>query len=255
MKCCEITKELEKLSPLHFACPWDNVGLMVGSGDDEINRVLVTLDCDDAAIGRAIKEKADLVVSHHPLIFGGLQKVNDASLTGSRVLRLIRNHIDVYSMHTNFDIKGGMASLAGERIGMKEPRILEKSTETEGLGRWDIFAEDTVGNWAEKVKNSFGLPNVSVFGDMKRRVTKVAIAPGSGKEAVSQAVSLGIELIITGDVGHHTGIDAVACGCSVIDAGHYGIEHIFIEFTGDYLRQVTDCQVITMPKKLPYVVV
>lgn len=254
MKCSEITKKLETLSPPKYACEWDNVGLMAGSGEDEIESVLVTLDCDERAIDYAISNSIDLIVSHHPLIFGGLNKVNDSSLTGKRVLKLIRSGIDVYSMHTNFDIKGGMAELAAKMLGMENPQILEETCDGEGLGRWDVFPKNTVGSWADKVKDCFGLPNVSVFGDLQRQVTKVAIAPGSGKDAVSRAVRLGVELIVTGDVGHHTGTDAVACGCSVIDAGHYGIEHIFIDFIGEYLKKHTDCMVLKVPEKMPYTI-
>lgn len=255
MKCDEIIKKLELLSPPGFACEWDNVGLMTGSRNDEISKILVVLDCDDESIDYAVNNKVDLIVSHHPLIFGGLKKVNDETLTGRRVVKLIRNGIAEYSMHTNFDIKGGMASLAAERIGMQEPFILEPCCENEGLGRWGNFPEKTVLEWADKVKTAFGLPSVNVFGDLSKRVTKVAIAPGSGKEAVLAAVALGVELVITGDVGHHTGIDAVAGNCAVIDAGHYGLEHIFIEFIGGYLKENVECEVLTMAKKLPYTVI
>lgn len=255
MECSKIIEALEILSPPRFACDWDNVGLMVGSKNDEISKILVVLDCDDYAIDYAIENKVDMIVSHHPLIFGGLKKVNDESLTGRRVLKLIQNGIAEYSMHTNFDIKGGMASLAAEYIGMEDAKILEPTDENEGLGRWGVFSSRTVLEWAKKTKEVFGLASVNVFGDLGKNVTKVAIAPGSGKEAVFAAVDLGLDLIITGDVGHHTGIDAVANNCAVIDAGHYGIEHIFIEFVGSYLKKNVDCTVITMDTKFPCIVV
>lgn len=255
MKCSQIIEYLEALSPREYACNWDNVGLMVGSKNDEIDKILIVLDCDDAAIDYAIKNKVSMIVSHHPLIFGSLKKVNDESLTGRRVLKLIQNGITVYSMHTNFDIKGGMASLAADYIGMENAKVLEPTMEQEGLGRWGEFLPDTVANWASRVKECFGLPCVNVYGALEKEVSKVAIAPGSGKEAVFAAVDLGVELVITGDVGHHTGIDAVALGCAVIDAGHYGIEHIFIDFIYNYLVEKIECKIIKMPKAIPCVVV
>lgn len=255
MKCNKIIEALEELSPKRFACSWDNVGLMVGSASNDITKILVVLDCDDSAIEYAIENGVDMIVSHHPLIFGSLKKVNDESLTGRRVLKLIQNGITVYSMHTNFDIKGGMASLAADYIDMKNPQVLEPEIEDEGLGRWGVYLPMSVLDWANKVKSAFGLTSVNVYGDLQRQVTRVAIAPGSGKDSVFAAVDLGIELVITGDVGHHTGIDAVAQKCAVIDAGHYGIEHIFINFVSEYLGKKCDCKILEMPKSIPCTVV
>ena len=256
MKCSEIISILEALSPRKYACDWDNPGLNVGHYDKDISKVLVTLDCDDGAIDKAIEIGADLIVSHHPLIFGKLKKVNDDSLAGRRVLKLIENGIACYCMHTNFDIKGGMAALAAEYIGMKNPKILEPTTECEGLGRWDEFEKATVGEWCNRVKNAFELDNVKVFGKLDSEVNRIAIAPGSGKESVELAVDMGLNLIITGDVGHHTGIDAVAQGCNVIDAGHYGVEKIFIDFICRFLGEETkDIEVVKYEQPAPFAVV
>ena len=82
-----------KLSPVKYACDWDNVGMHVGHKDNEINTILVTLDIDDAAIDRAIEINADMIVSHHPLIFHGIKQINDDNITGRRIMRLIENRI------------------------------------------------------------------------------------------------------------------------------------------------------------------
>lgn len=256
MKCNSIIEILSSLSPEEYALQWDNTGLQAGHADGEVKKILVTLDCDEAAIEEAIHSGADLIVSHHPLIFGGVKKISDDSLTGRRLLLLIENHIACYSMHTNFDIKGGMAELAAGLLSMENPQVLEPQGNGEGLGRWAVFPKDTLAGWVKRVKAVFGLPFVTVFGELDREVSRVAVAPGSGKEAAFVAAELGLDLIITGDVGHHTGTDVNALGCAVIDAGHYGIEHIFVRFIGDYIKaHVPGVEVVEMPKRMPYVIV
>lgn len=260
MKCNEIIEILEQLSPKRFACEWDNVGLMAGSADSDIHKILVALDCDDAAVEKAVSIGADLIVTHHPLIFGGLKHVTADDLTGRRIIRMIQNHISCYAMHTNFDVKGGMAQLAADMIGIKNVEPLEIICEGEGLGRIGTWEEIlTVGQWAERIKQVFGLPTVCVYGNLENEVSKVAISPGSGKDYVSCSNQKGADLLITGDITHHVGIDAVAQNLAVIDAGHYGIEHIFIQFVGGYLKEKTAAsgkiQIIEMDKKLPFIIV
>lgn len=260
MKCSEIIEILEQLSPKKFACDWDNIGLMVGNPDAQINKILVTLDGDDAAIEKAIETGSDLIVTHHPLIFGKIKNVTTDELTGRRIIKLIQNNICVYSMHTNFDVKGGMAQLAADIIGMKDGELLEYVCDGEGLGRVGTFQELlTVRQWANKVKTLFGLPHVSVFGDLDRSVSRVAISPGSGKDYVQCAIEKGAQLLITGDINHHSGIDANAQGLEIIDAGHYGIEHIFIKYISEYLEakllNSQNVKIMHMKKKLPFEIV
>lgn len=252
----EIIHKLEKLSPREYACDWDNVGLMAGDASREVKKILVTLDVDDAAIDRAIACKADMIVSHHPFIFGKLNRVVANDLTGGRVLRVIENHISVYSMHTNFDVKGGMAELAADKIGLIDGTCLEEVYAGEGIGRvGDVKETWTAGAWATKVKEIFGLPHVTFFGDENAEIKRVAICPGSGKDEIPAAIQKDAQLLITGDIGHHAGIDAVAQKLNIIDAGHYGIEHIFIGFIAEYLKNhCENVEIVQMEKKIPYTI-
>ena len=260
MKCSEIIVILEQLSPKRFSCDWDNIGLMVGSPDAHIKKILVTLDGDDDAIDKAIETGSDLIITHHPLIFNQIKNVTTNELTGQRIIKLVQNNINVYSMHTNFDVKGGMAQLAADMIGMIDGEVLEDICEGEGIGRVGTFKELlTVRQWADKIKDLFGLPNVCVFGDLERIVSRVAISPGSGKDYVQIAIERGAQLFISGDINHHSGIDANAQGLEIIDAGHYGLEHIFIKFISEYLEtkllSSSNVQIVQMNKKIPFEIV
>ncbi len=238
----DITGLLETLSPARYALEWDNVGLMTGSEKEKVTKILVTLDVDDAAVENAIHNKVELIVSHHPLIFGTIHSVTDETLTGRRLLKLISHNISVYSMHTNFDICGSMGQLAADALGMYNAKTMEvTAADGKGLGKIaDVSTQKmTVREWIDKIKSAFHISTVKVFGDVDRIVSKAAVYPGAGNSSVQLAVECGVDMLITGDIGHHAGIDGAAQGLTIVDAGHYGVEHLFIEYMADYLRQHT----------------
>ena len=113
MKCSEIIKVLNELAPESCACEWDNPGLIAGRRDKEVKKILVTLDATDEAVETAIREGADMLLSHHPLIFKPVKKINDEDFITKRILKLIQHDISYYAMHTNFDSAPGcMADLS-----------------------------------------------------------------------------------------------------------------------------------------------
>lgn len=247
MQCRELIEKLEKLAPVPYACDWDNPGLLVGRMDQEIKRVLVALDATDSVIDQAAEQQADLIVTHHPMIFKPLKKINDQDFISRRVLRLAAGGIGCYAMHTNFDIAPGcMADLAAERLGLQEGVPLEVTGEADGkligIGKIGILPEKlTLGELAGQVKERFELPFVTVYGmdAVTEPVSRIAVSPGAGGSMIGAAVASGVQVLVTGDIGHHDGIDAAANRLAVIDAGHYGLEHIFIPFMKKYIQQAS----------------
>ena len=115
MKCSEIMEILEELAPKELACEWDNPGLLAGRGDKEVKTILVAVDATDAVLDQAEEAGADMLLTHHPLIFKPVKSVTDRDFIGRRLLRLIQADCPYYAMHTNFDAAPGcMAALAGE---------------------------------------------------------------------------------------------------------------------------------------------
>ena len=114
----------------------------------------------------------------------------------------------------------------------------------------------TLKDCAEAVKSAFALENVKIFGSLDNKINRVAICPGSGKSVINEAVKKGADVLVTGDIGHHEGIDAAAQGMAVIDAGHYGVEHIFVE---DMARQLggklSGVQIIMAPVSHPFQII
>ena len=104
MKCREIIENIEKSYPRNYALEWDNVGLLAGSHEKEVRRIYVALDATDEVIEAAIAAGADLLVTHHPMIFSPVSRITDEDFIGRRLLRLIQGNIAYYAMHTNYDV-------------------------------------------------------------------------------------------------------------------------------------------------------
>lgn len=260
MECKKVIEILEKQSPKSYACDWDNVGLLVGREDKEIQKIYIALDATDEAIEEAIANGADMLLTHHPMIFKGMKRVTQEDFIGRRIIRLIQNDMVYYAMHTNFDVMG-MADLAADYLGISDTRVLEitsvSETGEEGIGRYgSLKKEMTVRESCEEVKQAFSLENVKVFGDLERKVKTAAISPGSGRSVISNALQAGVDVLITGDIDHHEGIDAVAQKLTVIDAGHYGVEHIFIPYMEQYLkREAKELEIAVQPLTFPFQII
>ena len=247
MKCREIILTLEELSPKQYACDWDNVGLVVGRKDKEIHKIMVALDASKEVVAYAVKEQVDLLITHHPMIFSKIKQVNDDHFTSEKILDLVENGIAHYAMHTNFDAVGGMADYAvgKQYLNLTETAPLEPYDQDGiGIGRYGKLPRPmTCEQICEFIKDRFHLPYVMVYQnpiDKNRIYERIAVLPGSGKHYLSVVKEAGYDLYLTGDFTHHEGLDAIDMGICVIDATHYGLEHIFISYVADYLRKRLD---------------
>ena len=239
--CSSIIESLEQLSPSFYAESWDNVGLLAGRREKQVQKICIALDATDEVIGEAAAKGADMLLTHHPLIFSALKKVNTDDFVGRRIVKLLQNDISYYSMHTNFDVMG-MADAAADEMRLKERQVLDITYEDEiskeGIGRYGKLPRAMkLEECASYVKEVFHLESVKVYGDPGRMVECIAISPGSGKSMIKHAVAAGAEALVTGDIEHHEGLDAMAQGLMIIDAGHYGIEKIFVPYMVEYLKR------------------
>ena len=160
-------------------------------------------------------------------------------------------------MHTNYDVLG-MADLSGKVLELEDAQVLDITSETngvpEGIGRVGTLKNTMrLEECCAFVKNKLELGSVKVFGDLDKKVGRLAVSPGSGKTAVVPAIQAGADVLVTGDIGHHEGLDAVGQGLAVIDAGHYGTEYIFIEDMKQFLQTRLPClKVVTAPIIHPF---
>ena len=260
MQCKEIMQVIEAAYPRSAALDYDNVGLLAGRAGKEVNRVYLALDATDAVIDRAIEAGADMLITHHPLIFSPMKRVTDEDFIGRRVVKLIQSDIAYYAMHTNYDVLG-MATLSEKILGIKNSQVLDvtmcEDGNEEGIGRvGDLEKPMTLEECCVYVKHKLKLGSLKVFGDMNGIVSRLAVLPGSGKSAVTPAIAKGADVLVTGDIGHHDGLDAVEQGLAVIDAGHYGTEYIFIDDMKHFLEdKLPVLDVMTTPIIHPFQVI
>ncbi len=257
MKLSEFMERLETFCPLSFAAGWDNSGLQVGNESKEIRRVMLALDATSDVIGQSVLKQADLLLTHHPLLFHGCKQVGSGDFVGKRILKLAEAGIACYAMHTNFDVLG-MADAAADELNLMNREVLsvtyEDDVSREGFGRIGQLPEYmSLGETAEIVKKAFSVAAVRVYGDPEQTIVTAAVLPGAGSGEVDQAVKAGADVMITGDISHHTGLDAVEKGIAVIDAGHYGVEKLFIPYMETYFRrEMPQLEVLRADESEPY---
>lgn len=260
MRCKEITDIIEKRYPKNAALEFDNVGLQAGRSDKEVKRIYLALDATGEVIADAVCKKADMLITHHPLIFSPLKSVTDEDFVSRRILQLIQHDISYYAMHTNYDVLG-MAALAEKQLELQNAEVLDVTAEingkVEGIGRiGELKKMLSLKECCTYVKESLKLEYVKVFGSMEQQVKRLAISPGAGKSAILPALEKEADVLVTGDIGHHDGLDAVEQGLSVIDAGHYGTEYIFIEDMKKFLKeQLPDITIETAEIQVPFQIV
>ena len=173
VKCRDIMWLMEDLAPAKLAEEWDNPGLNVGNPDAEVKKILVALDATEAVIDEAVEKGADMIVTHHPLLFHPVKKINYDKPDGRKIIKLIRNNINVFASHTNLDTaNGGTNDHLADIIGLKDVKVLSVSTpEGMGIGRYGILDTDTtLGILSVKIKEALGLDAVRVTGNLSRKM-------------------------------------------------------------------------------------
>lgn len=233
----DVAKVLDDFSPKKYACEWDNVGMHTGSYSNQVSRILVTLDIDENAIETALDKNVHMIVSHHPLLFHGIKQINEDSFMGRRILTLIKNNINAFCMHTNFDCTH-MGFEAAKRMKLNDVQVLEELADKVGIGVvGTLNKEYLLKDFGTLVKDTFGLETLTCYGQKDAAVNKIAIVPGSGKDYIEMSKEKGAQLILTGDITYHYGIDGAASGINIIDAGHYGLEKIFLDVVAEHLKE------------------
>ena len=240
MKVIDIAEKIEKLFPPELAESYDNIGLLCGSGEKEVKTILVTLDTNLAVAKEAVKVGADMIVSHHPILFGGIKRIDYGTPTGKMLKLLIENDIAVFAAHTNLDsAKGGINDALAKLFELKDIKVLEPNSNNQkaGLGRYGKLKKPiTLFELAEMTKEKLGTPRVRMSGRPDTVIENLAIASGSCSEVIPTAMRKGCEAIITGDMKYHETIENVEAGICIIDAGHYPTETIAMDIFESVLK-------------------
>ena len=242
----DVVDALERFAPPSLQEPWDNVGLMVGNLDQRVTTVFVCLDVTSDNVQRAMDCGADLIVSHHPLIFTSVNRIVEQDVTGSILRNLIRHDISVYSAHTNLDhADGGMNDVLAERLDLTEIRRFydEECVDGNGkpldnigrVGRLDVpmAMEDFVAF----VKNTLGCQSIRWVGSPDDVIQTVAVSSGSGGGGIYAAYHAGADVYVTSEIKHHEAQLAFELGINLIDAGHFETENTICSFMTEFLER------------------
>ena len=233
----DILNYLFSVAPERYKMDWDNVGLMCGRSDQPVTKILVALDASPAVAGEAKKRGCELVVTHHPLIYGGTYSVTDATITGKRVLAYLENGLAVISMHTNLDCApGGVNDVLAERLGLEDIRIMPNYGDAPYLIRYGEVREQTLAAFVPFVKQRLACEGVR-YADGGRPVRRVAVGGGSCGECLTPVAELlGCDTFVTADVKYHQFCDAAELGLNLIDAGHFETENPVCTYLAQKLR-------------------
>jgi len=235
VKCADIAGFIEEKAPRHLAEYWDNVGLIIGSPRHEVSRVMVCLDVTLKVVVEAVEKKADFILSHHPVIFKDIKSINDDDFKGKIIYELIKNGINVYSAHTNLDVAvGGINQSLAELLELIEVKNLNDYKEDRlrkqyGHGMVGLLeASMKPEEFIKMLKDKLNVKHLRLVGALNKEIRRVAVFCGSFDENWSGIEQSGADVLVTGDLKHHTAIDATGKGICIVDAGHYATERIII---------------------------
>ena len=224
MKVKDIVAVIEEFAPLSIQEGWDNSGLCVGSPDDEVTSALFALDCTEELVDEAVACGADMIITHHPLIFSGLKKISPDDQVGAAVIKAIKNGIAIYAAHTNADkVIAGVSGAMAAKLGLADVRILSEDGEGTGLGVvGDLPRSLTSDEAVALVKEKFDLKMLKASRPLETRISRVAMCGGSGGSMIGAARKSGAQLYISGDISYHNFFTDE--GFMIMDIGHYESE-------------------------------
>jgi len=222
VKCQDIINYIESIAPPQLAENWDNSGMMLGDRNSIVNKVIVCLDVTPGVADEAISASADLILSHHPLIFKGIKSIIQGNLTSGTIIKLLKNDVAVYSAHTNLDA-------AREGVNDNLAKVLEltdiKYLNEGGIGRvGNLTAPAVLKDFIQAVKKQLNIDSIRVIGNMDKKIRRVSVFSGSFDGNWTDIIREGSDVLVTGDIKHHTALEALELGLTIIDAGHYATE-------------------------------
>ncbi len=225
MRASDLIKPIEEFAPVWEQEKWDNCGFSVGDPNMEVSKALIALDCTEAVVDEAIEMGANIIISHHPLIFGGVKKISPQSEQGRTIIKAVKHNIVIYAAHTNMDkAAGGVSAIMADKLSLAQREILTP----DGFGivgalKEELSVEEFVGN----VKKVFGVGVVRCSAPLEEKINKVAVCGGSGKSFIAHAMEKGAQVYVTGDITYH---DFYAeKGFMVMDIGHYYSEYSIVD--------------------------
>lgn len=240
----DILNCLETLAPTDLKMEWDNVGLLCGRTDKEVRKILVALDPFVHVCEEAVEVGADLLLTHHPLIFEPLRSVSDQTATGRAIMTLLANDISAVNAHTNLDCAdGGVNDVLAKLLGLEDISVIGG----EHLLRAGL-SESSLSDFLEQVKAKLDCKALR-YVDGGKPVRRVAVGGGSCGSALAEVFAAGCDTFVTADVKYNQFWEAKEMDINLIDAGHFQTENPVCSVLADKIQKAfPDVQVILSKK-------
>lgn len=224
----DIYSFLDSIAPFSTSAPWDNTGLLVGDENKNVKKVMISLDVTDDVIDQATKEKVDLVITHHPVIFDPVKSVTSDTL----LYKAISSGLSFISSHTCLDIaKDGVNDCLANAVGLKNIKSIEE----------DVFLK--LGEIEEKSEDEFvailkdKLSCNVLYNSTGNKIKKVAFCSGSGGDLWELAKKIEADALLTGEAKYHEFLDASFNNISIFACGHFETEVVVIDMLKEKLEK------------------
>lgn len=239
MKVYDVLAAMEKIAPFELCADWDNSGLLVGDGNAEVTKTYVCLDVTPETAEDAISRGCNLIVAHHPVIFGGVKRITNNDFIGRLLLQLIGNGVNVIAAHTNFDNAGrGVNYVLANALGLQDIRKLSEGNDNPSyIG--ELPKAVSGRELADMIKKALCLDVVRAAGlDTEKEYRTVAVCGGAGADLWADAMAAGADVLISGDGKHHVGLESAAAGIAVFDGNHFHTENLAMAYLEKYLNEM-----------------
>lgn len=225
MKVKNIVEILNQIAPPALALSFDHVGLMTGSMENEVSKIMVCLDLDGRVLDEAIANGSDMVITHHPLIFHPAENLTEDNVRGRLLCKIVRAGLNVFSAHTNLDFTaGGVNDALAEKLG-----LVNITATPDGTHRYGELSESvsfkTFAAMADERLSADGIKCVVPDDfDIEKGISKVGVSCGSYDGEIDWIYENGIDVLVTGELKHSAAIDLSMEKFATISAGHYPTE-------------------------------
>ncbi len=237
---------IDAMTPFGLAEDWDNSGLQAGELLWPVTKIMVSLDVTMAVMEAAKVWEADMVLSHHPLMFKPEKTIDFGKMPGSAIAAAARNRISIVSAHTNLDkAPGGLNDAFAHLIGLTQitgfcpdPGLGQAIQDPGGFGRIGKFPKKaSLKTLARDLKKRLGLDGIRVIGNLEQDVLWGAVCTGSGGSLIPQFLDSKADVFITGDLKYHDARLIEEKGKTAVDAGHFVSEHMAVDLLKQQLEQ------------------
>lgn len=217
----QILDLVNELAPMELAEGYDNVGLLLGHPEHRVERVLAALDATPGVVEEARRLDAQLLITHHPILFRGRKNLREDDAEGALLCALVRSGLSLIAAHTNYDNAPiGVNDALASALGLTHVERLEN-----GLRLGELEAPVRLGEWKERADKALST-NTRLYAGANRMVRRVAVCGGAGGEFWPLALKAGAQAYLTGEVKHHDALSAAQCGLALLEAGHMQTERI-----------------------------